>query len=79
MTDKAQAISPSRRAFAKAIRTAREQAGYSQEAFARSVGLDRSYYSAIERGRFNVTLETMLRITAGLGISLGQLCTRAKI
>jgi transcriptional regulator with XRE-family HTH domain len=52
MTDKAQAICPSRRAFAKAIRTAREQAGYSQEAFARSVGLDRSYYRAIERGRF---------------------------
>jgi transcriptional regulator with XRE-family HTH domain len=34
----------------KAIRTEREQAGYSQEAFARHAGLDRSYYGAIERG-----------------------------
>lgn len=79
MTDEARAIDPSRRAFAKAIRTAREQAGYNQETFARHAGLDRSYYGAIERGLFNVTLETMLRIAAGLDMSLGQLCKRAKI
>jgi transcriptional regulator with XRE-family HTH domain len=70
---------PSHRAFAKAIRTAREQAGYSQETFARHAGLDRSYYGAVERGVFNVTLQTMLTIAAGLNMSLGQLCTRAKI
>jgi XRE family transcriptional regulator, regulator of sulfur utilization len=69
----------SRRAFAKAIRAAREQAGYSQETFARHAGLDRSYYGAIERGVFNVTLETALSIAGGLGMSLGQLCTRAKL
>jgi transcriptional regulator with XRE-family HTH domain len=79
MTGDARAIGPSRRAFAKAIRTAREQAGYSQETFARRAGLDRSYYGAIERGLFNLTLETMLRIAAGLDMSLGQLCRRAKI
>lgn len=70
---------PSHRAFAKTIRTAREQAGYSQETFARHAGLDRSYYGAVERGVFNVTLQTMLTIAAGLNMSLGQLCTRAKI
>jgi transcriptional regulator with XRE-family HTH domain len=69
----------SRRAFAKAIRAAREQAGYSQETFARHAGLDRSYYGAVERGVFNVTLETALSIARGLGMSLGQLCTRAKL
>jgi transcriptional regulator with XRE-family HTH domain len=69
----------SRQAFAKAIRAAREQAGYSQETFARHAGLDRSYYGAVERGVFNVTLETMLAIARGLGMSLGQLCTRAKL
>jgi transcriptional regulator with XRE-family HTH domain len=72
-------LGPSHRAFAKAIRAAREQAGYSQETFARHAGLDRSYYGSIERGIFNVTLETMLRIAAGLDMSLGQLCTRAKV
>jgi XRE family transcriptional regulator, regulator of sulfur utilization len=69
----------SRRAFAKSIRAAREQAGYSQETFARHAGLDRSYYGAIERGVFNVTLDTALSIARGLGMSLGQLCTRAKL
>ena len=69
----------SRQAFAKAIRAAREQAGYIQETFARHAGLDRSYYGAIERGVFNVTLETALSIARGLGMSLGQLCTRAKL
>jgi len=73
------AFDPSQQALAKAIRTEREQAGYSQEAFARHAGLDRSYYGAIERGDFNLTLETMLRITAGLGVSLGRLFTRAGI
>jgi transcriptional regulator with XRE-family HTH domain len=69
----------SRQAFAKAIRAAREQAGYSQETFARHAGLDRSYYGAVERGVFNVTLETALSIARGLGMSLGQLCARAKL
>lgn len=68
---------PSQRALAKAIRSAREQAGYSQEAFARRAGLDRSYYGAIERGVFNVTLQTMLTIVAGLDTSLEQICMQA--
>jgi transcriptional regulator with XRE-family HTH domain len=70
---------PGQRALARAIRTERVQAGFSQEAFARHAELDRSYYGAVERGDFNVTLETMLRIAAGLGVSLGQICTRAGI
>lgn len=70
---------PSQQALAKAIRTEREQHGFSQEAFALHAGLDRSYYSAVERGDFNLSLETMLRITTGLGVSLGQLCIRAGI
>jgi transcriptional regulator with XRE-family HTH domain len=70
---------PSQRALAKAIRSAREQAGYSQEGFARHAGLDRSYYGAIERGVFNVSLQTMLTIAAGLDTSLEQICMRAGI
>lgn len=73
------AFDPSQQALASAIRAEREQAGYSQEVFGRHAGLDRSYYGAIERGDFNLTLETMLRITAGLGVSLGQICIRAGI
>jgi transcriptional regulator with XRE-family HTH domain len=43
-------------ALGEAIRSARKERGYAQEAFATRVGLDRSYYGAIERGEFNVTL-----------------------
>ena len=42
-------------ALAKAIRSTREQSGYAQESAARRIGVDRSYYGAIERGEFNVT------------------------
>lgn len=71
--------SAAHQALGKTIRSAREQAGYSQESFARHAGLDRAYYGAIERGVFNVTLETMLTVAAGLNSSVGELCTRAKI
>ena len=70
---------PDQRVLARAIRTERMEHGFSQEAFARHAELDRSYYGAIERGVVNLSLETMLRIAAGLGVSLGQICTRAGI
>jgi DNA-binding XRE family transcriptional regulator len=37
-------------ALGSAIRSTREQRGYSQEAFAARAGLDRANYGAIERG-----------------------------
>jgi transcriptional regulator with XRE-family HTH domain len=67
-------------ALAKTLRAARIRAGYkSQEAFARKIGVDRAYYGAIERGRLNITLGTMLKIADGLGSSVGALCSEAKI
>ena len=68
---------PSQRALGLAIRTFREEAGYSQESFARHAGLDRSYYGAVERGVFNLTFESLVGIAAGLNLGLGELCTRA--
>ena len=50
----------------KAIRSTREQLGYSQEGFARRAGIDRSYYGAIERGEFNLSVDTVLKIAAVL-------------
>ena len=48
------------------IRERREAMKVSQEEFAADVGLDRAYYSHIERGRFNMTLVVLFRIAAGL-------------
>jgi transcriptional regulator with XRE-family HTH domain len=68
-------VSPSHLAFGRALRAARQRAGYdSHEAFAREVGLSVSYISVIERGRANITLATMLRIADGLGGTIGALC-----
>jgi transcriptional regulator with XRE-family HTH domain len=71
--------SPANRALARAIRSTRERRGYSQEGFARHVGLDRSYFGAIERGEFNVTLDTIVKIARGLGTTSGALCSKAKL
>jgi transcriptional regulator with XRE-family HTH domain len=67
----------SNEAVGRAIREARQAAGYTQEAFAHTAGLDRSYMGAIERGEFNLTLETLLKVTAVLGMSASELLGRA--
>ena len=51
---------------AQAIRSRRKASGHSQEEFAAVVGLDRAYYSHIERGRYNITLAVLFRIAWGL-------------
>jgi XRE family transcriptional regulator, regulator of sulfur utilization len=66
-------------ALGEAIRSARREQGDAQEAFAACVGLDRSYFGAIERGEFNITLATLLKITAGLGIRASSLLRRAEL
>jgi XRE family transcriptional regulator, regulator of sulfur utilization len=66
-------------AVGHAIRTARKAQGYTQEAFALKAGIDRSYMGAIERGEFNLTVDTLLKITAGLGISASELLRRAEL
>ncbi len=64
-------------AVGRAIRDARKAAGYTQEAFAHAAGLDRSYMGAIERGEFNLTLETLLKVAAALGMTASELLLRA--
>jgi transcriptional regulator with XRE-family HTH domain len=67
----------SNEAVGQAIREARKAQGYTQEAFALAAGLDRSYMGAIERGEFNLTLETLLKVTGELGLSASELLDRA--
>lgn len=56
--------SKANQALGRAMRSTREQRGYSQEVFAARVGLARSNYGAIERGEFNVTVDTVVKIGA---------------
>ncbi len=51
------------------LRHLRRAAGLSQQALAERAGLDRTYVSAIERGRQNVTLAAVLRLAEALGVA----------
>jgi transcriptional regulator with XRE-family HTH domain len=64
-------------AIAAAIRTLRKAQGGTQEAFALKAGLDRSYYGAIERGEFNITVDTLVTIAEGLGVPPSEVLRRA--
>ncbi|HST33544.1 MAG TPA: helix-turn-helix transcriptional regulator [Solirubrobacteraceae bacterium] len=63
--------------FGAGVRRVRVEQGYPQEAFAAHAGLDRSYYGAIERGEFNVSLSTLEKLAAGLGMKPSELLARA--
>jgi len=51
-----------------AIRSARKEAGLSQEALAADAELDRSYMGGVERGEHNLTLMNLTRISAALQV-----------
>jgi len=66
-------------ALGAALCELRTEQGYSQERFAHHAGIDRSYYGAVERGEFNVTLDTIIKIADGLGTTVAELCDRANL
>jgi transcriptional regulator with XRE-family HTH domain len=61
------------KAIGTAIRKMRKDLGYSQEAFADEVGIDRSYMGGIERGEHNLALMNLLKISKTLKLPLSQL------
>lgn len=71
--------SAANQALGAAIRAARVERGYPQERFARHAGLDRSYFGAIERGEFNITIDTLVKIADGLHVPAWVLVKRAKL
>lgn len=52
------------------IRMARQ---LSQEAYALSIEMDRTYYTAVESGRRNLSLGNLYKIATGHGLTLSQL------
>ena len=55
------------------LRAHRTERGLSQEAFADVVGVHRTYMGGLERGERNLTLKTVERIAAQLGLDPLQL------
>lgn len=60
-----------------AMRSRRTALGYSQDSFADAIGMHRAYYSAIERGERNLTLQTMVRVAEGLEVRPSELLKAA--
>ncbi len=61
------------------MRSVRREQGYSQERLAARVGLDRSYYGAIERGEYKVSVSVAEKIAGGLDLKLSELLRRARL
>lgn len=59
--------------FGERLRAARKAKGFSQEGFASTVGIDRSYYGQIERGTKNITILKIHQICSVLDIQPGEL------
>ena len=64
---------PLLKAVAARIRALRESRKIAQEVFAYKAGIDRSYYGAIERGKYSPTAINLAKIAVALGVEVGEL------
>jgi transcriptional regulator with XRE-family HTH domain len=72
------ALSPMHAAFGNALRELRAERGVSQEAVALEAGLNRGYYSGIERGVRNMALANIVKIADALGVPVSEVFARAE-
>ncbi len=59
--------------FGKTIKKIREGTGLSQEKFALSIGMDRTYYASVEAGKRNISLKNIYKIANGFNLSISEL------
>lgn len=55
------------------IRELRKAQGFSQEAFAAEISLDRTYMGSVERGERNIAALNIIRIAKYLKVEVGEL------
>jgi|TARA_B100001964_G_C14223552_1_gene596514 transcriptional regulator with XRE-family HTH domain len=68
-----------RKELGSKIRTLRNTAGYTQERLGKKAGLSYKYIGELERGRVNVSLDSLEKITSALGVNLGNLFSKDKV
>ena len=51
----------------------RAKTGLSQEKFALTIEMDRTYFASVEAGRRNISIVNIKKIADGLGVSLCEL------
>lgn len=59
--------------FGKKIKQLRLKKGISQEKFAISIDMDRTYYASVENGKRNISILNIEKIANGLGVTLEEL------
>ncbi len=57
----------------------RAKEGMTQEQLATKMGIGPKYLSSIERGRENPTLNTLINLSRGLGVDLGEIFSFVQI
>ena len=55
------------------IKELRNNKGISQEKFALSIGMDRTYFASVEAGKRNISIVNIEKIAHGLDVSLSEL------
>lgn len=61
------------KAFGRRVRDLRKAQGFSQESFADHCLVHRTYMGNVERGAINISFQNIVKISAGLKISLSKL------
>lgn len=59
--------------FGQRVQQLRKEKNLSQEKFALSIEMDRTYFASVEAGRRNISLCNIEKIANGLGISISEL------
>ena len=59
--------------FGLRIRSLRESLDVSQEKFALSISMDRTYYASVESGKRNISINNIAKIATGFGMTLEEL------
>lgn len=62
-----------RKKLGQRIKEKRLQLGLSQEKFALSINMDRTYLASVEKGKRNISILNLEKIAKGLNISLSEL------
>ena len=61
------------KSFGLKVQLLRKERGLSQEEFAVSIDMDRTYFASVEAGKRNIAIKNIQKIADGLGISLSEL------
>lgn len=59
--------------FGQRIKQLRNELGISQEKFALSINMDRTYLASVESGKRNISINNIEKIAHGFNISLEEL------